>query len=131
MKIEKFLSEIIGVPWSDRACSFDKTDCWGLVVLYYRHVKGIELHHVEGYESGADFVTCHDDVTTHWQSVEHPVNDSMVTFYHGEKPVHVGILISPGKVLHSRGDNGTVRIDSLLAMMRVYSSVGYMVYAEI
>jgi hypothetical protein len=36
-------------------------DCWGLVVLYYRHVLGLELHHVAGYESGADFITCYEE----------------------------------------------------------------------
>jgi len=131
MKKDEFLSRVIGIPWSDRACSFDKTDCWGLIVLYYRHVKGIELHHVDGYESGADFVTCHDDVSTHWQETEQPVTDCMITFYHAGKPVHVGILIAPGKVLHSRGESGTVRIDSLLALKRMYSSVGYMTYAKV
>lgn len=33
-----FISKVIGVPWANRACSFEKVDCWGLCVLYYRHV---------------------------------------------------------------------------------------------
>jgi len=55
---------MIGVPWSNRACTFDKVDCWGLCVLYYRHVLGTELHQTPDYEAGADFFTCYQsDVT--------------------------------------------------------------------
>lgn len=54
-----FVRRVIGVPWANRACSFEKVDCWGLVVLYYRHVLGIELHQTPDYEAGADFFTCY------------------------------------------------------------------------
>ncbi|MBM7346227.1 hypothetical protein JOE09_005293, partial [Pantoea coffeiphila] len=33
-----FARAMIGVPWANRACSWQACDCWGLVVLYYRHV---------------------------------------------------------------------------------------------
>jgi hypothetical protein len=39
-----FIGLVNGKPWANRACSFDEMDCWGLVVLYYRHVLGLELH---------------------------------------------------------------------------------------
>ncbi len=60
----EFIRRMIGVPWSNRACTFDKVDCWGLCVLYYRHVLGTELHQTPDYEAGADFFTCYQsDVT--------------------------------------------------------------------
>jgi hypothetical protein len=55
-----FIGLVNGKPWANRACSFEQMDCWGLVVLYYRHVLGLELHHIAGYESGADFITCYE-----------------------------------------------------------------------
>lgn len=54
-----FIRKMIGVPWANRACSFDRVDCWGLCVLYYRHVLGIELHQTPDYEAGEDFFTCY------------------------------------------------------------------------
>lgn len=53
-----FIHAMEGKPWRDRACSFDAADCWGLVVLYYRHVLGIEIHQTPDYEAGSDFLTC-------------------------------------------------------------------------
>ncbi|RLJ10259.1 hypothetical protein CKF66_27855, partial [Klebsiella pneumoniae] len=44
-----FIGLVNGKPWANRACSFEQMDCWGLVVLYYRHVLGLELHHIAGY----------------------------------------------------------------------------------
>lgn len=58
-----FIGLVNGKPWANRACSFEQMDCWGLVVLYYRHVLGLELHHIAGYESGADFITCYEQET--------------------------------------------------------------------
>lgn len=55
---DDFISRVEGIPWSNRACTFDAADCWGLVVLYYRHVLGIEIHQTVDYESGRDFMTC-------------------------------------------------------------------------
>ena len=45
-----FIGLVNGKPWANRACSFEQMDCWGLVVLYYRNVLGLELHHIAGYE---------------------------------------------------------------------------------
>lgn len=58
MNSDGFIRRVIRKPWADRACGFDEMDCWGLVVLYYRHVFGIEIHQTKGYEAGEDFVTC-------------------------------------------------------------------------
>lgn len=54
----------------NRACSFDAADCWGLVVMYYRHVLGIEVHQTADYESGRDFMTCYDADVVFWQRSE-------------------------------------------------------------
>ena len=65
MSKDDFLSRVTGIPWRNRACSFKAADCWGLVVLYYRHVLGIEIHQTADYESGSDFLTCYDSRALH------------------------------------------------------------------
>ncbi len=45
-------------------------------------------------------------------------------FYRGEVPAHIGVMISPVKCLHARGEFGFVRCDSPLALLKVYSKVG-------
>lgn len=116
-----FIAKVIGKPWSDRSCSFDKADCWGLVVLYYRHVMNKELHHAEGYESGEDFITCHERILYQWVVVEKPTDGCMISFFNGSNPNHVGIYIGGGKVLHSSGENGNIRVNNLACLMKIYS----------
>ncbi|HID9706231.1 TPA: NlpC/P60 family protein [Serratia marcescens] len=131
MTQSEFIRLVNGKPWANRACSFDAMDCWGLVVLYYRHVLGLELHHVAGYESGADFITCYEQEAEHWRTVPVCVAGCIAVFYRGDSPSHIGIMTSPVKCLHSRGEFGFVRSDSPVALLKIYSRVEYMVHASI
>ena len=131
MTQSEFIGLVNGKPWANRACSFEQVDCWGLVVLYYRHVLGLELHHIAGYESGEEFITCYEQEHVHWRRVPVATTGCIAVFYRGEVPAHIGVMISPGKCLHARGEFGFVRCDSPLALLKVYSSVEYMVHGSI
>lgn len=131
MTNDEFTRRVIGRPWVNRACNFSQMDCWGLVVLYYRHVMGKELHHIPGYESDADFITCYTQERVNWQKVTSPDAGILAVFYRGGHPSHVGVIVAPGKCLHSRGEHGFVRIDSPLALTKIYQSVEYLKYGEI
>lgn len=122
-----FIDKVIGVPWANRACSFEQVDCWGLCVLYYRHVLGIELHQTPDYEAGADFFTCYQGDVVHWQKVDKPVEGGIFVGYRASQPAHVGLILNR-KALHSRGENGSVREDSLLIIQRAFTKVEYFVY---
>lgn len=37
------IDDFVGLPWQDRGRSRDGCDCWGLGVLLYRALLGIEL----------------------------------------------------------------------------------------
>jgi cell wall-associated NlpC family hydrolase len=82
------------VPWANRACSFDKVDCWGLCVLYYRHVLGIELHQTPDYEAGEDFFTCYQGDVVFWRQVDKPVEGGIFVGYRGAQPAHVGLVLN-------------------------------------
>lgn len=131
MTQNEFIRLVNGRPWADRACSMEEMDCWGLVVLYYRHALGVELHQIAGYESGCDFITCYERERTFWRLSRLPINGCLAVFYRGDSPAHVGIMVSPVKCLHSRGSLGFVRIDTPLALLRIYERVEYMTYGEI
>ncbi len=122
-----FISRMIGVPWANRACSFEKTDCWGLVVLYYRHVLGIELHQTPDYEAGADFFTCYQGDVVFWRQADKPVEGGIFVGYLGAQPAHVGLVLNR-QALHSRGENGSVRMDSLLVIQRAFTKVEFFEY---
>lgn len=124
----EFAARMIGVPWRNRSCTFDACDCWGLVVLFYRHVAGREIHHSAGYEADCDFITCFADEVIHWRSVAGPEEGGIFIAYDGGRPAHIGVIVD-GRALHSRGENGAVRSDRLAAVERMFTRVEYKSYA--
>lgn len=120
---------MLGVPWANRACSFESADCWGLCVLYYRHVLGIELHHSAGYEAGSDFLTCYRNEVVFWKVSVSPVEGGIFVGYVGDRAEHVGV-IAEGAALHSRGDGGSVRHDRLRVIERMFTRIEYLTYAD-
>lgn len=129
MHKEQFISRVEGIPWSNRACSFDSADCWGLVVLYYRHVLGIEIHQTADYESGRDFMTCYDADVVFWQRADTFTEDGIFVAWFGSQPVHVGLILE-GRALHSRGENGHVRFDAIRTIQKLFTKVEFYTYAN-
>lgn len=128
MHRDEFISRIEGVPWSNRACSFDAADCWGLVVMYYRHVLGIEVHQTADYEAGRDFITCYDADVVFWQRSETFCDEGIFVAWVGSQPVHVGLILG-GLALHSRGENGHVRFDAIRTIQKLFTRVEFYQYA--
>ena len=124
-----FIERIKHAPWVDRACSFTACDCWGLVVLYYRHVLGIELHQIPGYESGRDFVTCHSSEVVYWQKTPLPAENSVFVGYVGGRAQHVGVVVD-GAGLHSRGCGGGVMHTRLRVIEKMFTRVEYLTHAD-
>ncbi|HFZ1709108.1 TPA: NlpC/P60 family protein [Citrobacter sedlakii] len=128
MSKDDFLTRVTGIPWCNRACSFDAADCWGLVVLYYRHVLGIEIHQTPDYESGRDFLTCYDSDVVFWRRTDSFMDDGIFVAWVGSHPVHVGLIID-GRALHSRGENGHVRSDAIRTIQKLFTKVEFYSYA--
>jgi len=128
MSKSEFLKRVIGIPWHNRACTFDASDCWGLVILYYRHVLGIELHHSPDYEAGEDFMTCFDSEVVYWRRAEHFSDGDIFIAYYGAQPVHVGLIVD-GRALHSRGENGSVRSDQIRTIQKLFTRTEIYSYA--
>lgn len=122
-----FIKAVIGKPWANRSCTFGAMDCWALVVLYYRHVLGIELHQTPDYEAGADFFTCYQGDVVFWRKVDKPVEGGIFVGYRGAQPAHVGMVLNR-QALHSRGESGSVRMDSLLVIQRAFTKVEFFEY---
>ncbi|RUT65171.1 hypothetical protein CKG00_01185 [Morganella morganii] len=129
MTTDEFTDRMVGVPWVNRACSFTECDCWGLVLLYYRHVMGREIHSVTGYAEHDDFVTCFNGVIVPWVPIAYPEDGCMFVAYDGSQPVHVGI-VTGSTALHSRGENGHVRIDRLSVLGRLYTKLEFYRYGD-
>ena len=129
MEQQQFIKSIIGKPWVNRACSFDSVDCWGLVVMYYKHVLNVDIPTVQGFIENDQFEKCYSENLHLWQEVKAPITNGLVfTCYKGETPTHVGVCIGGGKVLHSRGteaNHGKVEIHSIRAIESIYGKIVY------
>ncbi|WP_435176143.1 NlpC/P60 family protein, partial [Enterobacter hormaechei] len=88
---------------------------------------GIELHQTPDYEAGADFFTCYEGDVVFWRQVDKPVDGGIFVGYRGSQPAHVGLVLNR-QALHSRGENGSVRMDSLLVIQRAFTKVEYFSY---
>ena len=130
MHQQEFIDKVIGNPWVDRTSSFESCDCWGMVLLYYKHVIGIELPTIAGYDKGeCDTAQGWQSGIHQWQQLDKPVGHGLLfTCYKDGKPSHVGITIGPLKVLHSRGSvghPGKVEIHSIRAIESIYGKMSY------
>lgn len=127
MTQNEFIKIMLHKPWVNRASSFESCDCFGLVMLYYKHVMGIDLPVVDGYNEVTPVGKCWSVGIKQWEEVEKPVAQGlMFTCYEGDTANHVGIVISPTKVLHCRGtvgDPGKVEIHSIRAMRAIYGKL--------
>lgn len=131
----EFITKIIGAEWVSRGVSFDECDCWGLVILYYKHVLNIELPKIEGYKNAYDVADCwqREELKPHWLKVDSAnENDLVFTCYTiAGRPCHVGVYIGNGKVLHTDGGferGGSVRVNSASALERLHGKITYHKY---
>jgi len=128
MHNDKFVELTIGKPWANRACSFERIDCWGLVCLYFLHVKGINIHHTEKYDADEDFITCFTDEVCFWTLCGTSHSADIFVAYVGNAPAHVGIIIN-GMAYHSRAESSQVRFDKIRTIERLFTKVEYYNYA--
>lgn len=129
MKQTEFINKTLGLPWVNRASSFESLDCWGLVKLYYQHVLNIDLPVIEGYEQGeCDTAKGWKSGVSDWVESNEPHEGFLFTCYKGDTPIHVGVAISPTKVIHARGfiDNpGKVEVHSIRAIKNIYGKITF------
>lgn len=128
MRKRDFIQAMTGKPWSNRACTFDAADCWGLVVLYYRHVLSIEIHQTPDYEAGSDFLTCFEGDREFWCQSALAVDNGIFVAYYCAVPLHVGLIVD-GQAFHSRGETGHVRLDKLRTLEKVFTRLEFYHYA--
>ena len=102
-------------------------DCWGLVVLYYRHVLGIELHQTPDYEAGADFSPAIRVTSFSGAAVDKPVEGGIFVGYRGAQPATRWPGAEPAGAA-PRGENGSVRRDSLLVIQRAFTKVEFFLW---
>lgn len=128
MTADEFASRMIGVPWRRWAADFDAVDCFGLVVLYWREVLGIDIGEVPHMEIAAGF-----SVVSGWrETYAKPGACGFMTWASGA-PTHCGILLPGDRLLHAQAgspvpESGSVRLTRLAAVRRVCPDIRFYAY---
>ena len=108
------LTRYIGIPYASKGRGFDGCDCWGLVHLFYHDELGINLpRYDEAYTDAAELAETKravEEGRSGWKRVETPkLGDAVLIRIRGE-PVHVGVYVGDGLMLHVRkGTNANLQ----------------------
>ena len=103
MPLAEFIRRAIAVPFVEQGRGWSGWDCWGVVVMLHREVLGVELPR---------YTTGHSDAWAghppKWDNVSRPEPGDVVQLCIAGRPIHVGIAIGDGLMLHSDPTAGTV-----------------------
>ncbi|MCZ2496445.1 hypothetical protein GN316_06730 [Xylophilus sp. Kf1] len=124
---EQFAARVVGMPWRKWHADFDGADCFGCIVLWYRHVVGVDLGEVPqtdiatGFSRAAGWVECPPAAgSTCWMA------------WRDGAPSHCGVLLTADTVLHSQESDqappGSVRVTRLSILERVYGPLTFYRY---
>lgn len=105
-------TDFIGLPYVEFGRDRRGVDCWGLAKLVYAEILGIELpSYIERYTSPEErreldaLIHSVADGET-WARPVRATTFDIVVFRRGHMEAHVGIVVSPGLMLHtSAGDH--------------------------
>jgi cell wall-associated NlpC family hydrolase len=125
----------VGIPYLDRGRSIVGCDCWGLLWLVYRELRGIELpSYADRYITASDRCAMARLISgelDHW--VEVPAGQEMafdgLLMREGAFPRHIGIVTGQGAALHVF-DGETSRIERYGASRLANRIVGFYRYRD-
>ncbi len=106
MKNMSWSDAYIGIPYRDLGRQMSGCDCWGLVHLVYRRECKIKLpsyrHAYHSADERAEVARLIGDAeaSSDWTRIHEPEPFDVVTFRRGQLTSHIGIVVSPGVMVH-------------------------------
>lgn len=131
MTPNEFAARAVGVPWRRWRADWQGMDCYGLVILYFREVFGVELGAVPQTDIAAGF-----SGISGWQQCERasPGSVGFMTWLNGA-PTHCGIVMPCGALLHAQEgreapEMGSVRVSRMAVMERACKDLRFYRYTS-
>lgn len=115
-----------GIPWRKWHASWEACDCFGLIVLYFREVLGIDLGDVPQTDISTGFTAARG-----WEECSPEAGATCFMAWRDGSPTHCGVLLDGQRVLHAEGSeeiSGSVRVTRLAALQRVYGELRFYRY---
>lgn len=125
--IKDFVSKAIDVPFKDKGRDFDGWDCYGLMRCFLKDVHGVDIpSFVDDYKNAGLTKDSRDqleivirqrkEILPQWVKVNEPKKGDGVLFLIGGRPIHMGLMLSRSKFLHTEAKINTV-IESINSMI--------------
>lgn len=120
----------VGLPWLDKGRDRAGVDCWGLLCLVFRELRGIELpSYAEAYVTSADrraLAVLIAGELDPWEEISAGVEQMFdgVLMREGRFVQHVGIVVVPGMMLHVERGSASV-IERYRSGMFAHRVVGF------
>lgn len=99
------LGEFLRVPYKHNGRSLAGADCYGIIILWFRMVHGVELFDIatdypaSWEQGGHDYFF--ENYHRQWEKVAAPGRHDLVLFRKRGMVSHVGIYLKEGKMLHA------------------------------
>ena len=129
MTLTEFIARAILVPFVNKGRDWHGWDCWGMLRLFHDRVLRIDLpDYSESYtdaghsaESRERLATLFQTGLTSWRAVSEPEPGDGVLLNIGGRPIHVGLAIGEGRMLHTSRRINTVieRLDAPMWARRI------------
>jgi len=124
----EFIARAVGLPWRKWWATWEACDCFGLIVLYFREVRGIDLGEVPQTDIGAGFYAA-----TGWHECGPIPGQTAFMAWRSGAPTHCGLIVDGGMLLHADGTEGrpgNVRLTRLSVMHRQNPDIRFYGYSE-
>lgn len=115
MTLDEFVVRALTVPFVEKGRSFDGWDCWGVICVGLWEVAGVYVPpYTEGYDTTRGSEGCRqlDALISanmaDWAPARLPWRPLDVALFRiAGRPVHVGMMVDPVRVLHAEEKVGT------------------------
>lgn len=103
----------IGIPFVDKGCEIDGSDCYGIIRLIYKHELDIDIPVFNGscYDTRSIFLDYMRQISEHWELVKEPQKYDVIAMAHDPQHPriiqHFGIYMGDGNVLHTLENIGS------------------------
>lgn len=100
------IDRFIGVPFTHQGRSFKGADCYGLVILYYKEILGINIIDttIKANQPRRVYANFLKEITQNWEECKKQKNSVVALCMHVEHPqmvTHFGVMIDDDTMLHT------------------------------
>lgn len=128
----EFIARAVGIPWVKWRSDWRACDCYGLLVLYFREVLGVELDGRPDADTGENLAFA--DGWQGWEPCGPEHEAACFVGWQSGIPHHCGVVVAGGgMVLHSDGTEnrpGNVRLTRLSTMQHLYADLRFYRYTS-